>query len=177
MKALILAGYRNDADVDDAPGLSELADGTLLLDHRIAQVEALGYTVICVLSGEAADHQIRRSRRLADVELVFDTYGADVNLVSNVRAGLKALLEHEPCFVLPVEIPCPPRAAWARLTHAAYEAGPRVHLAQVTYDGAEATRDFGFPLLVTRFGVKELDRLPELESLADTRLEYLRPTI
>lgn len=178
MKVVLLAGYRFDSNVDDAPGLGRTADGTLQLDHRIAQLEALGLHVICVVSGEAAAHQISRSRRLADVELVYDTHAGDVNLISNIRAGLVALLEHEPCFVMPVELPCPARDTWTKLTHAAYAAdaaGAKVSLAQI--HRADDPHDFGFPLLVTRFGVKELARLENLVSLADTRLEYLRPSI
>lgn len=175
MKTILLAGYRHHTldDVELAPGLRVQDDGTLLIDQRIAQLRSLGHQIICVIAGESADELIRRSRALLDVELVFDTHGEDVNLVSNVRAGLAAL-GRETCFVLPVEVPLPKADVWKKLAAAGKEAGGSVSLAQVRRDDPA---DLGFPLLVTRHGTDKIKALPDLKSLADTRLEYLRPTI
>ena len=171
MKTILLAGYRYDTNPEDAPGLQTDANGKLRLDLRIEKLMTLGHEIICVLSGPAADLQIRRSARLEEVELVFDNNDREVSLLTNVRAGLAAAGE-DPCFCLPVEIPWPSDLSWTRLTEVAWTDVGDASLAQRRDPGGQA-RDFGFPLLITRRGTRELARLDDLRSLVDPRLEYL----
>ena len=170
MKTLLLAGYRNSPNFEDAPGLQTDASGLLRLDRRIEQLMHLGFEIVCVLSGAAADLQIRRSRRLAEVELVFDNNDAEVTLVTNVRAGLAAA-GRDPCFCLPVEVPWPAAASWTRLTEISWTDTAGASLAQVR--AADDDRDFGFPLLITRRGTDQIASLDGLSSLVDPRLDYL----
>ena len=170
MKTILLAGYRNDDTLDNVPGLQREPDGELRLDRRIAQLRALDHHVICVVSGAAAEQQLRRARRLEDVDLVYDTNAPAVTLMTNLRSGLAAV-DGEACFCLPVELPFPPASVWTSLTRAARAEPAAASLVQVGQP--EGVDDFGFPLLITRAGVTRLAQLPELASLTDPRLEYL----
>jgi hypothetical protein len=129
---------------------------------------------ICVLSGAGADEQLRRCRSIAEVELVYDTNGPEVSLLTNIKAGLAAA-EGEACFVLPVEIPCPSQADYWRVLKEGWRQGglhSQIALVQLlTAQGAPW--HYGFPLLVTRFGNEEIRRLEGVKSLLDTRLKYL----
>jgi len=170
MKTILLAGYRHSENHDEAPGLQVDANGSMRLDRRIEQLMTLGHEIVCVLAGASAELQMRRSKRLEDVELVFDNHDVEANLVTNVRAGLAAA-GHDPCFCLPVEIPWPSTASWTELTRVSWTDTAGASVAQIIEAGT--AREFGFPLLITRRGTHEIPRLDHLRSLADPRLEYL----
>lgn len=165
MKTLLLCGYTADDHHSEVPGLK-------FIDTQITALTALGFEVVCVLSGAGADDLLRTSKRIAGCELAFDT-SASPNLASNLKAGLAAT-DGEGCFVLPVEVPCPPSPVWEALReewrtqgfHTGYSC-----LQAVQRQGAPC--HFGFPLLVTRSGSAQISQMQAFRSLVDTRLKYL----
>lgn len=175
MRTLLLCGYRSPLGLDRCP------QGRTLIERRLAALHEYGSPVVAVLSGAFADEQLRQCPRLADVELAYDNsgdnsgdnYGVRTSLTTNVVVGLEDR-DREPFFVLPVEIPLPDRDTWNGLL----EAAESEHLPEkasliqaVTPQGAPW--HYGFPLVVSRFGNRELRRLKELNSLLDPRLNYL----
>lgn len=168
MKTLLLCGYRN-LDLNE----------NSLIDRRIQQLwnlEALvGTDLICVLSGAHADDQLRQSRHLSKVEIAFDTNHQDVHLLTNIRAGLAACTDREPCFVLPIEIPCPENQVWQTLKEGLRASGihSEYHLIQIADKGASAT-SFGFPLIITAKGNQLIRKQKNISSLVDPQLKYLR---
>jgi hypothetical protein len=174
MKTLLLCGYRSsDLHDEDPIGLQRAPDGLTLIDRRVHQLTELGLDVLCVLAGRTADHQLRECPSIAATELVFDTNESDVSLTTNLKAGLTAAVG-EPCFALPVEVPCPPKPVWDFLVNGWGRDGMQggISLVQaMTPQGAPW--HYGLPVLITRFGNKELRTLPGLNSLLDTRLKYL----
>jgi len=165
MTVLLLCGYRNCDPHEPALG----AD---VLDQRILELRRLGLSVICVLAGQHADEQLRLCRRIADTELVFDTH-EEPNLATNLKAGLAAT-DGAGCFVLPLEVPCPPKAAWETLRESWRQNG--FHTSTSIYqlaDSQGAPSHLGFPLLVTRSGNKTIQEMQGFRSLVDTRLKYL----
>lgn len=174
MKTLLLCGYRSSQDHDEDPvGVERGEDGLTLIDRRIAQLKGIGLEPVCVLAGNTADEQLRRCRGIAAAELVFDDTKPQVSLTTNILSGLLAY-ENEACYVLPAEIPCPPISHFEFLKHSYLNAGSQGQISLIqAVDAQGAPWHFGFPLLITRFGNKELRRLPGLTSLTDTRLNYL----
>ena len=164
MKALLLCGYRDLAGRE-----KEAAE---LIDRRLRELSALKLAPICVLSGKYADDLLRACPRIGDAELVFDTTEA-ATLASNLQAGL-AGTEGEACFVLPFEVPPVESGVWYRLrdewVRLGLSADPSVLQA---VDAQGAPWHYGFPLLVTLNGNREIRELRELRSLTDPRLRYL----
>lgn len=170
MKTLLLCAYR-DLDANERPlGLETDAEGLTLIERRIDHLHRYGLEVVCVLAGAEADEQLRRCPRIANTELTFDD-GTSRSLMSNIRAGLPAC-EGEPCLILPLEVPLPPAADVRRLIQEWGRAGMGDQVSLVKLE-AGASSPHGFPLLVTRFGAKQLASLPDLQTLVDTRLKYL----
>jgi hypothetical protein len=174
MKTLLLCGYRNRTEDEIAlgVGLNEALD--TLIDQRIMELRDMGFSVVSVIAGAHSDDQLRRCRTIQDTELVFDDSPA-VNLLSNTRAGLKAA-PLEACFVLPVEIPPPPVETWKFLLneYAKIGFGTKHGVLQVVEPILGALWHHGFPLLITREGNKVLENTPELQSVVDTRLNFLQ---
>lgn len=174
MKTLLLCGYRSSDNNEDILGIQRDENHQRLLDLQIQQLSNLGFEVITVLSGEHADEQLRVCPRIANTELVFDTSDSPT-LASNLRAGLGAT-DDEGCFVLPVEIKPPSADVWRFLIQEWHKQGfnaPISILQAATVEGAPW--HFGFPLLITRTGNRELRKLQNLLSLSDSRLSYLHP--
>lgn len=172
MKALLLCGYRSSENVEESLGLVRDEDGVTLIDRRIQQLTHLGLEVVCVVSGATADAQLRQCTRIANVELVYDDE-PEAFLVSNIRAGLAAV-ENDGCFILPVEVPCPPTEFWSFLKEEWRKIrfdSPYSVLQARTAEGAPC--HFGFPLVITRLGHQILSQSPEIRTLVNTRLEYL----
>jgi hypothetical protein len=171
MTTLLLCGYRNSEQTDQALGL-EIVEGMTLLDRRIAQLQAMGHNVVCVVAGQSAEAQLRSCRRMHQTELAYDDLAAPT-LLSNIKFGLSTCPEHA-VFVHPIEIPVPSADQFRRLKDGWLQFGleNKTHIVQF---GAslEAPWHFGFPLLVTRTGNLVLRSLPSLMSLVDTRLKYL----
>lgn len=165
MRAVILCGYRGLDEGEEALGLQRNASGKTLLEVQIETLTAMRFDVTCVLSGNMADEQLRACRRLGEVEMVFDD-AKNPSLLSNAREGAKS--EHlEACFMLPVEIPAPPREVWDFLRGVYNKGG------HDTMESAFQTGASGFPLLFTRRGVEQLQKIADLKSLLDPRLAYL----
>lgn len=158
MTVLLLCGYRN-CD----PG--ETALGVNLIDQKIEELRRLGFAVVCVLSGQHADEQLRLCRRIAEVELVYDTQ-EEPNLATNIKAGL-AGTDGSACFVLPVEVPTPPFSEWSAVREHWRRLG--FHTPTWLY---RAPSQLGFPLLVTRAGNKGILDAEGFRSLVDARLKY-----
>lgn len=165
MKTLLLCGYRSS---DAIPlGLERDASGKTLIDRRIHELQALGFEVVCVLAGHSADVILRETNTLVEAELVFDTHSEDANLATNLKAALAAT-EGEGCFVLPLEVPCPPRPVWDYMRNEWRRLGFQTGISTFQYQGAP----WHFPLLVTRSGNKLIQGLTGFTSLSDTRLNY-----
>lgn len=174
MKTLLLAGYRTHDEGEIALGLQRDENNVTLIDRRIGELRALGYGVVIVLAGQNADEQLRLCPRIAEAELVYDTNDHEANLATNMKAGLLAC-PGEACFVLPVEVAAPEWKYWAFIrgswrTHIFHE--PAAAL-QVSLKGAPPQLQYGFPLLVTRHGNRQIARADGLVSLHDARLKYL----
>lgn len=174
MKTLLLCGYRSSDHSEDPLGLTRDEQGLTLIDRRIYEITALGSQAICVLAGQDADEQLRQAKAISSCELVFDTNGFDVSLATNLKSGLAAA-DAEAVFVLPVEIPPPPREHWHFVKEGYRQEA--LHTKKASLVQAMTPQGtplhFGFPLLVTRSGNAEIRALPGLKSLSDTRLKYL----
>lgn len=172
MKTILLCGYRIHESPELAIGLERDADGLTTIDRRIQELTQLGLEVICVVAGRSADEQLRHCSRIANVELVYDD-DAQACLATNLRAGLEAV-EDDGCFVIPVELPCPPEELWSFLK----EEWRKIRF-HTDYCVLQATQPegapwhLGFPLLITRKGNTELRDNPDIRSLVDARLKYL----
>lgn len=173
MKVILLCGYRTNDNSEEALGLDRDEDGVTLIDRRIQQLCGLGLEVICVLSGHSAEKQLRHCTRIANVELAYDDESENC-LASNIRAGLGAV-EDDGCFVLPVEIPIPPAKVWQDLKEEWRKVRFDTDYAVLQPSEREgAPCQFGFPLLITRSGNQVLRDTPQIRSLVDARLKYLR---
>ena len=173
MRVLLLCSYRALDPGEVALGLDATEDGKTLLDTQIEALLALNMEVTCVLAGAQADEQLRRCRRLTEVDMVFDT-ATPTNLLSNAREGAQSA-PHEACFILPVEVPVPPREVWDFL-HSEYAKvgfGAQESVLQTVVPGQGAPWHFGFPLLFTRQGCEQLQNTDDLAGLVDARLKYL----
>ncbi len=159
MSVVLLCGYRR-------PDSGEKALFQSVLDSRIRQLRWLGYNVVCVVAGEFADDQLRYCPQIANCELVFDTQD-EPNLATNLKAGL-AGTDGSGCFVLPVEIPIPPREDWEEMRER-WRANGFLTETNI-YKGVAS--HFGFPLLVTRKGNSTIRDLTDFRSLTDKRLKY-----
>src|SRR6185312_11324727 len=98
---------------------------------------------------------------------------ARCTLMSNLRSGAR-LTDGEAAYVLPVEIPPPPKALWTFLWNEYAKLGfqtPHGLLQAVTALGAPC--HLGFPVLLTREGMDLLRRGSELDSLVDARWNSL----
>ena len=180
MKVLLLCGYRI-SDHEQIPlGLERTSSGECLIDRRIDELQAQGFEVICVLAGHSSEQVLRESRRLADVELVFDTNAEQASLASNLQAGLAATAG-EGCFALPLEVPCPPPEAWASLRERWRREGFHTDISVFQLVAPlGAPWHFGFPLLISRKGNARIRASHGFVSLVDTRLKYagtLAPTL
>ena len=174
MKTLLLCGYRRSENGESILGLERDESHQRLLDRQIHDLSKLGFEVITVLSGDHADEQLRVCPRVANTELVFDTTPGPT-LATNLRAGLAAT-DDEGCFVLPVEIPAPPADLWRFLVQEWHRQGFNAPVTLIQAADTEgAPWHFGFPLLITRTGNRELRKLQNLLSLSDPRLSYLHP--
>jgi hypothetical protein len=176
MRTLLLCGYRKLDEAETALGLARGVSGKTILEEQIEGLLALGMEVTCVLAGTAADEQLRQCRRLADVDMVFDDSPNGTSLVSNAREGALSV-PHEACFVLPVEVPVPPREVWDFLRGEYAKVGfgteDSVLQAVIPVPAQGAPWQFGFPLLFTRQGAEQLQKTPDLKGLVDARLKYL----
>lgn len=169
MDVLILAGYRNDSY--ETLLKRERLDSPILLDLQIQRVRSLGLNPIVVLSGPHTDEVLRRSISLSECELVFDTNEDNVNLMTNLKAGIHTI--SQTCFVLPVEVPCPDKQAWVALKLAFQKTGFSTQKAVIQLTNQQgAPWHWGFPLYVTRLGRHLLLKEPDLHSLLDPRLTY-----
>lgn len=168
MDVLLLNGYRNQP-----MGLSQSEDGEVWIDYQIRCLKTLGLTPTVVLAGDHADQILRVSRQLETCELVFDTNGPEANLFSNLRAGLH--VTEDACFVLPLEIPAPPEAAWKQLKYELITHGLLTshHIFQLPMNEG-APWQYGFPLLVTAVGSKTILNLKDATGLTDHRIGYRR---
>lgn len=167
MKVLLLSGYR-ETNKDQALGLEGEKP---LLENQIQSLKAMGFEVVTVVSGPAADEQLRKCPAIADGDLIFDKT-EQVSLASNLRSALDAT-EGESCFILPVEIPAPDRKIWQSLTQELRNQGfqtKAAFLQAITPEGAPC--HFGFPLLLTRNGQDQIREIDNLHTLNDARLEY-----
>lgn len=164
MTCLLLCGYRERSPEESALFID-------ILDRRIAELQRLGFNVICVLAGAHADEQLRLCAKISTCELVFDTQDQP-NLATNLKAGLTAT-DGSGCFVLPVEIPCPPFTAWRVLREGWRKKGflTPTHAYQAI-DEQGAPSHFGFPLLITRSGNTAIRKMTGFRHLSDTRLRY-----
>ncbi len=173
MRVLLLCGYRALDEGEIALGLARGGDGKTLLDSQIEALLALGMEVTCVLSGANADEQLRQCRRLAEVDMVFDT-AAPTTLLSNAREGALSA-PHEACFILPVEVPVPARPVWDFLRNEYAKVGFNTEesVLQAFVQAQGAPWHFGFPLLFTYQGCQCLQNTEDLNGLVDTRLKYL----
>ncbi len=170
---MLLCGYRNTDPNEETLGLNLDSNGMTLIDYRISQLEARGHDIVCVLSGNSADEQLRCCPKIANTELVFDTNEDAYSLISNTRAGAFAT-EREAIFVLPLEVTPPAQSAWKFLLYELARIGyatPYSLLQAVTAQGAPC--HFGFPLLLTREGSSLLRENADMTSLVDKRLKYL----
>ncbi len=172
MKTLLLCGYRppDENELALGVGVKRGPGGLSLLDQRIVQLTELGHELICVVNGASSDIQLRHSEKLPTTELVFDT-NEPGTLISNTRSGVFAA-PGEAFFVLPLEVPPPAPAAWAFLQNEYGKVGFGASHAMLQTPSGQGTH-YGFPLLLTRFGAKQLRDTPELRSLIDLRLKYL----
>ena len=171
MKAILLGGYRNSEHSEDPLGIQRVEGGQRQLDAQIHALSQLGMEVVCVLSGQHADEQLRLCPRIANTELVFDT-NDHVNLASNLKAGLAAT-DGESCFVIPVEISPAPVPIWRALREDLRHIGFHTeHSVLQAVDTRGAPWHFGFPLLVTRKGNELIRGLSSFQSLLDPRLNY-----
>jgi hypothetical protein len=172
MKAILLSGYRSSEFNDPALGTDLLPTGERRLDNQIQQLQALGFEVICVVSGPDAEEQLRHCARIADTELVFDT-NDNVSLASNLKAGLAAT-NGEGCFVIPVEIAAPPADVWRFLNQEWRRIGFTVDAPVIQATDAQgAPWHSGFPLIITRRGNELIRKMTSFHSLTDPRLSYL----
>lgn len=171
MKAILLSGYRASDFNEEPLGLTRAQGGATLMDTQIQQLIQLGLEVICVVSGQDAEQQLRVCPRIADTDLVFDT-NDQVSLASNLKSGLAATGE-EGCFALPVEITPPPAEVWRFLKHEWARLGFAFEAPVLqAVDAQGAPWHFGFPLLITKTGNKMIRGLTSFHSLTDSRLNY-----
>lgn len=168
MDVLLIAGYRNDSE---ALGLSENQDGQIQMDLQISKLQQLGLTPIVVLAGLEADDVLRKSKKLSECELIYDTHGNESSIAACVKAGLQGV-EHT-CFVLPVEVPCPSKDSWVALRKAFLSTGfsTKIAMVQLT-DTQGAPWHYGFPLFITRLGRHLMLNDEEIHSLTDPKLSY-----
>ncbi|MGZ3722893.1 MAG: hypothetical protein ACXVA9_08195 [Bdellovibrionales bacterium] len=173
MRTLLLCSYRALDEGEIALGLTRDDNGKTLLDSQIEALLALGMEVTCVLAGANADEQLRQCRRLAEVDMVFDT-ATPLSLLSNAREGALSA-PHEACFILPVEVPVPPREVWDFLRNEYSKVGFKAEesVLQALVPAQGAPWHFGFPLLFTHQGCQCLQNTEDLAGLVDTRLKYL----
>ncbi len=165
MKVAVLCGYR-----DFTHDLKATADA---LDAHIENIQNLGHIPICVLANQNADELLRLSRRLAAAELVLDT-NEPANLWTNTKGGL-ATLEDEGCAVVPVEFAPPTSEVLGLLMHAWQTEGfaTPYEILQLT-DRLGAPFRGGFPLIITRRGIRTIRSIKDSQGLTDSRLKYLQ---
>ena len=143
----------------------------IFLDRQIENLQSLDLNPIVVLSGTAADHVILNSRKLPEVDLVFDTNDLEANLTTNIKAGLH-MVSHT-AFAQPLEVPCPPKEVWMALRRAYTETGFTTKMSMIQlFDPKGAPWHWGFPLFITRLGRHQLLNEDNLTSLTDSRLTY-----
>jgi hypothetical protein len=174
MKTFLLCGYRPCDENEAALGLERDASGVTLIDRRIAQLQAMGHEVVCILARNDADELLRECRSIDSCELIFDTNENAANLISNVRSATYGLEEGEACFVLPIEIPVPETSVWTELNREFTTVGPATSAAFLQIPAAphQSPSSFGFPLLLTNSGATLLKTTPDITSLVDSRLNY-----
>lgn len=172
MKTLLLCGYRACDPSEPLLGTAAHADdGATLLDHRIRQLRALRHDVICVLAGAKADEVLRLCPRIQETELVFDT-NEPTNLMSNLRAGTFAV-PNQACFVLPLEVPLVRPEVWEFLRNEYGKLGFATAHGFLRLESAP----YGFPLLLSRQGVKQLTASTPIQQLNDPALNPLVLTL
>ena len=174
MRVLLLCSYRALDDGEVALGLERDENGKTLIDAQIEKLLAMDMQVTCVLAGVSADEQLRQCPRLAETDMVFDTANP-LNLLSNAREGA-ASAPHEACFVLPVEVPAPAKEVWDFLRTAYSQVGYQTETSvlQAVVPSQGAPWHFGFPLLFTFQGTRNLQDNDDLCGLVDARLKYLQ---
>lgn len=169
MDVLILAGYRQD--LHSVLLKRPTSNSPLFLDQQIKATQALGLNPIVVLSGNHADEVLRQSKALRSCELIFDTNDHEAGLMTNLKAGVQVISNTG--FILPVEVPCPEKAAWVALKQAYQRTGFSTQKAVVQLtDSQGAPWHWGFPLYLTRLGRHLLLNESDLHSLVDPRLTY-----
>lgn len=162
MDVLLLAGYKRDC--------AQIA--LKKLDQQILNLQSIGLNPVVILSGTEADEVIRQSQPLRTCELVFDTNEPqDVSLMTNLKSGIQVV--SQTCFVLPLEIPPPPKEIWVALKRAFQETGFTTKTAFIQLSDREgAPWHWGFPLYITRLGRHLLLQEENLHTLTDPRLTY-----
>jgi hypothetical protein len=171
MKVLLLCG--NYLELETHPALLDYP-GESLIDQRIGALRALGLRVCCVLSGPEAEEILKKSKRLEQTELVFDTNDPR-RLASHLRSGLFAT--HDDALVLPIHIAPPPRHLWLKLRTRLANLGPDVDIVR-PYIPRAGRMELGFPWLVSRRGAEKIrsaEDTPDLDHLREYRMAILPP--
>ena len=174
MDVLLLGGYRPDCN--HFALRRENDNEPIHLDKQIHQLQELGLNPIVILSGSAADHVILKSRKLPEVDLVFDTNDLESNLFTNTKAGLHMV--SNTAFALPLEVPCPTKEIWTALRREFQSIGFSTKVAVLQLkDDKGAPWHWGFPIFLTRLGRHLLLNDSELTSLTDPKLTYHYGTV
>lgn len=166
MKLILLAG-QNPLNLDEPVALCKIGD-ELLLDLQIQNAFTLGFEPLVVLDGADADTVLRSSKKISDVELVYDTNDIP-SFMSNLRSGLYGT--NRECFVLPIWQTSPVKKAWQQLTYSYHhrELQSAAHLLQ-PYCPIYGEMTPGYPLFVTASGRSFLKNTKDLLSLSDVRI-------
>lgn len=168
MKVALLAGDRNGLDQIPTRAL-EVYEGELLLDRQIRDLQSLGLEIVTILNFGDCESILRASRLLAECELIFDPNDTS-DFFSQLSAA--ALGCDERFFVLPLHTPAPSKPTWLRLEHHFYKkAGESESHVFQPFCPRKGDLLGGFPLLITRAGIKIFRSGRNFTALSDTRLE------
>lgn len=173
MKVILLAG-QNPFSLTYPVSLAAF-DNQPLLDHHIELVVKLGFEPLVVLDGKDADLVLLNSKKLAQVELIYDTNDIPT-FMTNLRSGLYAT--HRECFVLPIWQQIPSKKAWQQMIYSYYhrDLNQLAHVVQ-PYCPVNGEMTAGFPLLVTKNGRLFLRRNKDIQSLSDERVKLARVAV
>ncbi|MCB0361741.1 MAG: hypothetical protein KDD35_03425 [Bdellovibrionales bacterium] len=175
MKLLLLAGDGNANDGQPTQALRPCSTGEIQLDRSIRNVKQLGFCIYVVLNQGNGEDVLRSSKELPSCELIFDP-NDNSEFFSLLKAGCFALEER--FFVWALNLALPDPETFSRLDHhfcTKAHASP-YHLIR-PYSPSKGNMIPGFPLLITRDGIKLFRSERIFTSFEDPRLQYSRVPI
>ncbi|MCB0363777.1 MAG: hypothetical protein H6624_18605 [Bdellovibrionaceae bacterium] len=174
MKVALLAGDKNGADQGSTRALEDLG-GQRLIDVQIAGLQKLGLEVMAILNYGDCEDILRSSKLLSECELIFDP-NEDSGFFSQLSAACYG--SEERFFALPLHTPVPAKPTWLRMEHHFYKKAHESSCALFQpFCPQRGELIAGFPLLITRKGLKLFRDERNFTSLTDERITVSRVPI